>query len=165
VLGRVEWPRETVVSVEVDYTATGVLIDVDLPEIEDMPDKSATVAARGLKLNIKDRSAAQRRREYVTHVHGVAFRVIGEVFAALPRIDHVLASGFSQRADRSTGQASNEYLFSVRVARSAWAALNFSRVADLDLPSCLGKFDIRRNMTSTGVFKPIEPFTSIEDGA
>lgn len=99
VLGRVEWPRETVVSLEVDDTA------------------------------------------------------------------HVLASGFSQRADRSTGQVSDEYLFSVRVARSAWAALNFSRVADLDLPSCLGNFDIRRNLTSTGVFKAIEPFTSIEDGA
>jgi hypothetical protein len=163
VLARVEWPRETIASLEVDQTATRVLIDVDLPEIEDMPDKEATVAARGLRIIVKDRSATQRRREYMTHVHGVAFRVIGEVFAALPRIERVMASGFSQRADRTTGQVSDEYLFSIRVARSAWSMLNFSRLDALDLPACLGTFDIRRAMTSTGIFKPIQPFASFED--
>ncbi len=103
ILGRVEWPREwpreTSASIEANDAATCMLIDVDLPEIEDMPDKVATVAARGLKINIKDRPAVQRRREYVTHVHGVLFRIIGEVFAALPRIRRVVASGYSQRAN------------------------------------------------------------------
>ncbi len=163
VLGRVEWPRETTISLEVDDTVTRVMVDVDLPEIEDMPDKEARVAARGLKLNVKDRSATQRRREYLVHVHGVAFRVLGEIFAALPRIERVAVSGYSQRAN-STGQVSDDYIFSIRVMRSTWIKLNFSRLADLDLPTCLGTFDIRRNMTSTAVLKPIEPFTSLDRG-
>lgn len=163
VLGRIEWPRETTISLEVDDALEGVLVDVDLPEIEDMPDKEATVAARGLRLNIKDRTATQRRREYMTHVYGVAFRIISEIFAALPRIERVAASGFSQRASKTTGQVSDEYLFSVRVPRSGWARLDFANLADLDLPSCFGTFDIRRKISVTGVFTPIEPYTSLED--
>lgn len=162
VLSRVEWPRETAVSIELDESSTGVMVDVDLPEIEDMPDKIASVANRGLKLNIKNRSDTQRRREYMAHVHGVAFRLIGEVFSALPRIDRIAVSGFSQRVDRKSGHVADEYLFSVRVARQQWAALNFARLSDLDLTSCLSAFDLRRNMTATGVFKPIEPFTTLE---
>lgn len=162
VLGRIEWPRETIVSIELDDSSTGAMIDVDLPEIEDMPDKIANVANRGLKLNIKDRSDTQRRREYMAHVHGVAFRLIGEVFAALPRIVRIAVSGFSQRVDRKTGHVADEYLFSVRVPRQQWAALNFSRLSDLDLTSCFTAFELRRNTTATGVFKPIEPFATLD---
>jgi len=32
---------------------------------------------------------------------------------------------------------------------------------EIDLPACLGSFDIRRKMTKTGVFTPITPFDSI----
>lgn len=165
VLGRVKWPRETTISLEVDEGATNVSIDVDLPEIEDMPDKAASIAARGLKLNIKDRPPVQRRREYMTHVHGVFFRIIGEVFAALPRIRFVTASGFSQRPDQTTEQVVDEYLVSVQVPRSAWLALNFSEISQIDVAACLGSFDIRRDMTSTGVFRPIEPFPPPSDNA
>lgn len=163
VLGRIAWPRETVASLEVNDTATEAFVDIDLPEIEDMPDKSATVAARGLKVNVKERSATQRRREYLAHVHGVVFRVIGEVFAALPRIERIVASGYSQRVDKSTGNVADDYLISVRVARTGWARLDFARLAELDVQACLAGFDLRRNMTATGVFTPIVPFGSIDD--
>jgi Protein of unknown function (DUF4236) len=165
ILGRVEWPRETSASIEVNEAVTGALIDVDLPEIEDMPDKIATVAARGLKINIKDRPSAQRRREYMTHVHGVVFRIVGEVFAALPRIQRVVASGYSQRDNPETGHVSDEYLLSIRASRAEWSTLNFSNLAALDPVSCLGKFEIRRSLSATGVFKPIEPFSMLETGA
>lgn len=81
VFEKVQWPRETSLAIEFDAEATRVWVDVDLPEIEEMPNESATVAARGLKLNIKERTPVQRRREYMAHVHGVIFRVIGECFA------------------------------------------------------------------------------------
>jgi len=164
VLGRIAWPRETMVSLQVDDSSTGVLIDVDLPEIEDMPEKAATVAARGLKLNIRDRSPVQRRKEYMTHVHGVLFRVIGEVFAAMPRVKQVVASGFSQRAVPETGHGADEYLVSVRVLREEWMTLNFANLSALETPAVLGAFDIRRDMTGTGVFRPIEPFSTLRIG-
>jgi hypothetical protein len=45
----------------------------------------------------------------------------------------------------------------------AWVTIDFSRLADLDLPSCLGNFDIRLEMTPRAVFRPIEPFASFGD--
>lgn len=164
VLARIEWPRTTV-SLEVDDSATRVMIDVDLPEIEDMPEQSATVAARGIKLNIRDRSAAQRRKEYMTHVHEVLFRIVGEAFAAMPRVVQVVASGFSQRAARATGQVADEYLLSVRVRRDQWMALNFANLSLLDVTEALGNWEIMRDMTATGVFRPIEPFSGFQTGA
>jgi hypothetical protein len=112
-----------------------------------MPTSQATVATRGMKINIKPRPETQRRKEYMNHVHAIAFRLIGEIFASLPTVQHVVISGFSQRSNRATGQVSDEYLFSVRVQRSEWINLNFNNLQTLDLPTCLGSFDIRRNMT------------------
>ena len=87
VLTAIPWPRETTVSFQVDDRGASALLDVDLPEIEDLPQQEATVAARGLKLNIHERSEARRRREYAVHVHAVRFRSIGETFAALPGVE------------------------------------------------------------------------------
>ena len=165
VMGRIAWPRETTVSLEVSEDATRVQVDIDLPEMEDMPDKSATVAARGLKLNIKDRPESQRRREYMQHVHGVVFRVIGEIFHAWPRCMQIVCSGYSQRASKLSGQVSDEYLLSVRVSREAWNGINFKRLCDIDLPNCLGTFEIRREMSANAVFKSIQPFDATPDVA
>ncbi len=51
-LQALEWPRETEVAFEI--SGGGVALDVDLPEIEDMPTKVAAVPARGLKLSVKE---------------------------------------------------------------------------------------------------------------
>jgi hypothetical protein len=45
-LGELAWPRETEVSFEIADSGKAVLLDVDLPEIEDLPTKQATVAQR-----------------------------------------------------------------------------------------------------------------------
>ncbi len=165
VLARIEWPRETTVSLQVDDSATRVMIDVDLPEIQDMPQESATVAVRGVRLNIRDRPAVQRRKEYMTHVHAVLFRVVGEVFAAMPRIVHVVASGFSQRASRATGEVADDYLLSVRVRRDQWSMLNFANLPAIDVTEAMGNWELVRDMTSTGVFRPVEPFSDFQTGA
>ena len=84
-LRAISWPRETLVSFEIPHERQ-VCVDVDLPEVEDLPSEQASVAARGLRINIKVRSETQRRKEYVTHIHAVAFRIAGEVFASLPSV-------------------------------------------------------------------------------
>lgn len=160
VLGHIEWPRETEVSFEVSKNGHTVLLDVDLPEVEDMPRESASVAARGLKINVKKRSDTQIRKEYMAHIHSVAFRVIGEVFAALPRVKQVVCSGYSQRPDSMTGQIRDEYLFSVCVPRKDWSRLHFENLNLIDHVACFESFGIRRDMSKTGVFKPIKPLSA-----
>lgn len=53
VFSQTEWPRETLVSFEVRPEESTVWLDVDLPEIEDMPDKVYSVNARGTDINEK----------------------------------------------------------------------------------------------------------------
>jgi len=157
-LGRIEWPRETNLSFEIRDGGGTALLDVDLPEIEDIPTEEATPAARGLRIIVKQRSDTRRRKEYATHVHAVTFRVIGETFVTLPTVREVVCSGFSQRVDRATGRVRDEYLLSVRVSRADWERVDFANLPAIDLPACLAAFDLRREMTSTGIFRPIEPF-------
>ncbi len=142
-LQAITWPRETTVSAAILELGRVVFIDIDLPEVEDMPNKNAVVPARGYKLSVKEMSAAQVQRPYMRHVHGIGFRVIGETFAALPNAQEVVLSGFSQRPDRTTGQITDEYLYSVRVKRASWSLIRFDNLENLDVVDSLSQFELR----------------------
>ncbi len=160
-LEALEWPRETVIAFELDDNILHV--DVDLPEVEDMPTQEAQVAKRGLSIRVKDKSATQVRREYMRHIHSILFRLVGEAFHQVPWLSTVVASAYSQRPDPATGRERNEYLISCAVPAERWNELNFQRLDSIELPTCLGAFPIRRKMTKTGVFKAVDPF-SLEEG-
>jgi len=160
-LQNISWPRETIVTNEILDDGKKVLIDVDLPEVEDMPNKTANVPQRGFKLTVKDMSPTKVQRLYMEHVHGVGFRIIGEVFSSLPKTQDLVLSAFTQRPEKATGSIRDDYLYSVCVSRDAWAKINFSKLEYIDVVDALTQFDLRRDMTKTGAFKPIEPFTSI----
>ncbi len=152
------WPRETIVSAEMCDGGKLVFIDVDLPEIEDLPNKTASAPQRGYKLSVKEMSAGQSQRLYMKHIHGIGFRIIGEALSALPNAQLVVLSAFSQRPNPATGQVGDEYLYSVRVDRDSWSRIAFDGLQNLDVVEALAQFDLRRNMTKTGRFKAIEPF-------
>lgn len=152
------WPRETHVSFQLNQEGRALALDVDLPEVEAMPTETATRAARGVSLRIQQKSETQVRREYKRHVHGVLFRLMGEAFFALPRLEIVTASGYSQRPDPSTGHLRDEYLVSARATRPAWSALNFSNLGALNVDAAFEGFELRRSMTRTGIFRAIIPF-------
>jgi len=152
------WPKETLLSTEMLDNGKRVFIDVDLPEIEDMPNKTASVPQRGYKLSVKDMSPTLVQRLYMAHVHGIGFRIIGETFSAIQDANEVVLSAYSQRTNSSTGKITDEYLYSVRVSRDKWANINFRNLKNLDVVEALAQFELRRDMTKTGVFKSIQPF-------
>lgn len=159
-LAALEWPRQTEVSFQIEDGGRMIWLDIDLPEVEDMPTKTATPAARGLKINVKTKSDTQVRREYMTFVHAIVFRIIGEAFFSLPVAEEVIASGYSQRPDPQTGNVRDDYLLSVRVRRADWSGINFYGLGDLDVVACFERFDLRRRVTKTGIFQPIEPHSA-----
>src|SRR3546814_10975193 len=114
----IAWPRETLISLEIAEQGQHIRLDVDLLELEDMPSKIAAVPARGLKLSVKDLPAAQIRKRYMAHVHGIGLRIVGETFAAIPSAPRFTLSGFSTRYDLATGQVRAYHLSSVRVDRT-----------------------------------------------
>lgn len=158
-LTSIEWPWETVVSFDIRDSGSTVLLDVDLPEIEDMPTGRAQVRQRDLRLIIEERSQSQIQFEYVTHIHAIGFRLIGEVFARLPSVSTVVCSGYSQRVNKNTGRIEDQYLYSVRVPRAMWEQIDFGNLRAIDVITCFERFQIRRNITKRGVISPIEPFT------
>jgi hypothetical protein len=132
-LQAIEWPRETNVSSELFEDGKVAIIDVDLPEIEDLPRKTATYSGRGFKVTMKELSETKVAQLYMRHIHGIGFRILGETFAALPSVQEVVLSGYSQRPNKLTGQVSDEYLFSVRVSRKAWSELHFENLSAIDV--------------------------------
>jgi hypothetical protein len=156
-LSHLDWPRETRVSYQFQDAGRSLCFDVDLPEVEDMPHEEATPAARGLRLRIRRKSETQVRREYKRHVHGILFRIVGEAFHALPSVDEVIASGYSQRPNPATGHLRDDYLISARIRRETWLELNFGSLEAVDVVVAFERFDLRRRMTKTGIFRPVEP--------
>jgi len=156
-LQALDWPRETLVDFEIDLSRNRVCLDVDLPEIEAIPGRQARPGARNRRLVIRQKSARQLRQEYARHIHGVILRLAGVVLALLPGVERVVLSGYSQRLDPSTGHVRDDYLLSVEVDRQGLAELNFDRPEQIDPQAALERFNLRRDMTKTGIFRPIEP--------
>jgi len=154
----ISWPRETTLSTEIRDDGRVVMVDIDLPEIEDLPRKTAAVPSRGWKLSIKEIPVTRHQQLYMRHIHGIGFRIIGEIFSVLPKADEVVLSTYTQRPDKATGDIMDKYLYSVRVNRGDWATINFDNLENVDAAEALGRFDIRREVTKTGIFKEIVPF-------
>ena len=154
------WPRETLIDHQIEHGGKLMFVDVDLPEIEDMPRRQAAIPSRGLRLSIRTVSDTQNRRNYARHIHGVLFLIIGESFVSFPRMQRVVGSGFSQRINRATGVVADEYLVSVSVDRMHWSRIDFSALDRVDPVEALTRFDLRRRVTKTGRFTAIEPFAA-----
>lgn len=153
----ISWPRETLVSYELSEDGRSMRLDVDFPEVEGMPQKTATAPQRGYKLSIKELGPVQIRKMYVQHIHSIAFRLVGEVFSVLPMMNEVILAGYSQRPDPATAQVQDEYLLSVKIQRSAWEEIDFSRLADVNVIEAFSRFEVKRDMSKSGVFKEIKP--------
>ena len=128
-----------------------------------MPHRTATVPQRGYRLSVKEMSPNQLLRLYMSHVHGIGFRLIGEIFSALQDSREVILSAYSQRNNPATGMIQDDYLYSVRVDREQWSGINFQNLNNIDIVEALTRFELRRNMSKTGVFTAIQPFEATEE--
>ena len=158
VLAETEWPRETLVAFEVKPEVSAVLLDVDLAEIEDFPDKIYGVNARGTELTEKAMTQKAVRENYARHVHGCLFRLVGIVLHTLP-FDNVIVSGFTQRVSKRTCYLEDEYILSCKCTRSQMSSVNFAGIEHIDPVEALGDQPVIRKMSSTFIFQPIEPLT------
>lgn len=156
-LADIVWPRETVVSFDVQNDGKSVELDVDLPEIEDIPRRVTSLPERGYKLSVKELKGKALQELYARHICGIGFRIIGEAFACLPTIEQVVLSTFTQRDEPSTGQRTDTYVYSVRVKRGEWAKINFNNLSAVDVVTCFERFELRRKIGRTGVFEGIVP--------
>lgn len=118
--------------------------------------------AKGIRFSVKEMPKTHVQKLYMRHIHAIGFRLIGETFASLPSVNQVTLSAYSQRPNKATAHVQDDYLYSVKVQRTDWQAINFSALSDLDVVAAFDRFELRRNMSVTGIFKAIEPFPMAE---
>lgn len=143
VIEGISWPLETFVSMRLHDRET-IVLDVDLPEKEMLPELVAQhVGGHPPALKLDMLEGVERQEAYRAHIHGILFRLVGTVFATLPKVGRVVASGYSQRLHKSTGQIRNDYLISVEMPRAAWEGINFAALEKVDAAHALADLSSR----------------------
>jgi hypothetical protein len=153
-----EWPRETMLSYQIDVPRRRLWIDGDLPEIEYLPERSGSLCADGRRIIWRALFERAKREAYARHMHGIVLRVASVTFAALPSMRACFVRGFSQRTDPATGLVRDDYLLVVGFDRAGFGCIDFTRLDLVDPLRAAEAFELRRRTTATGIFTAIVPF-------
>ena len=157
-LEEIDWPGETAIDFDLGSDVNTLAVDINLPTEDEMPDRHWTIPAKQVRVTARKLSDTRQRKLYRDYVHGIAFRVLGAVFARLPAVQEVRVSGYRQADDPATGGERDQYLFSVKVTRKQWSKIHFDQLEQIDPVTAMEGFTLRRDMTKTGIFRNIEPF-------
>ena len=152
-LSSIELPVSIDVSFDYQNESKSLAIDLDLPEIEDLPTTYGAQLSSG-KYKEKNKTQKQLKEEYVKCVLGLTIFVVTNMFNISTAIQEVVISGYTQRRNKE-GDLSDDYIISARFDRSQLAALPYSSSEPMDT---ILKFENRMNLTAANQFKVIKPF-------
>ena len=156
-LSEIEAPIEFSVQPEVIESKGAVMIDLDLPEIEDMPqDKLAELADGTIK--IKKKTKKEQVEDYRTCVFGLGEYVASHVLAEVPQTKKVVVSAYTQRRSEKTGELLDVFIYSVVFSRG-----DFTKdYQDKDPYEFCQKLPSRFYVLASGVMKEIVPFEAAD---
>ena len=130
-----------------------VMVDLDLPEIEDMPsDKLAEMADGSIK--IKKKTKKEQLEDYRTCVFGLGVYVASNVLSLVPEAERVLMSAYTQRRNAKTGDSHDAFIYTVVFERSKFTK-GFQKKAPQDF---CGGMKSRFYVLASGEMKEIEPY-------
>jgi len=152
-LSSIELPIDFDVQFEYNSDKQSLNLDVDLPEIENIPNEKATQLANG-NMKILKKTQNEIKDDYVTCVFGLAVFFASHLFNISPQISEVVLSGFTQRRD-SKGNICDNYICSLKFTRGLFETTDLVNVNPYDFCSY---FECRFILTATKQFKAIEPF-------
>ena len=130
-----------------------LLLDVDLPEIEDIPGTKMVKLASG-NLSQKKKTQSELKQDYAELVFSLAVFLAANLFGLSPAIEKMTMSCYTQRRN-AAGDVEDNYILSVKFDRWPFEKETFRKKDPLEF--CMG-FENRCNMTSTMLFKKIKPF-------
>ena len=152
-LNAVESPIPFAVQTEILPDKRTVFLDLDLPEIEDLPaQKLVTLASGAVKLKAK--SQKETREDYRTCVFGLGEYVASHVLTLAPALERAVVSAYTQRRSEKTGEAEDVFIYSVVFAREA-----FKKGYQDEAPEAFcSALRSRYYVLASGVMKQIAPF-------
>lgn len=152
-IGHCQLPVEIDIDYDWNQKSGTMMLDVDLPEIEDIKDTKYTYTQSG-NLKEKKKTQTELREEYSVLVLGLAIFITTHTFNISPAISRVVISGYTQRRNKA-GDINDDYIYSIKFDRDMFEGRDVSYTSPKEL--CL-KAENRINMTSTSLFKVIKPF-------
>ena len=140
-------------SVDFNFKEPAIIeVDLDLPEIEDLPNKQANLLSSG-KLSAKAKTKKQILQDYATCVHGLAFFLAGLFFNISPKISQINIAGYTQRLDTKTGNTKDTYVYFVEFERDIFSKLNVSQINPID---AFENLKYKRNILKSFEMKEVE---------
>ena len=152
-LSAVESPIPFAVQSEILPQKRTVFLDLDLPEIENMPARKLVTLASGA-MKIKDKSQKESREDYRTCVFGLGEFVASHALTLAPALDRAVVSAYTQRRSEKTGEVEDVFIYSVVFERGAFR----KGYQDEDPAAFCGAQRSRYYVLASGVMKPIVPF-------
>ncbi|MDH5209928.1 MAG: hypothetical protein OEW34_14900, partial [Burkholderiaceae bacterium] len=123
------------------------------PGFDVLPDREAVIAY-GSRVAVQRMTEINKVRLFDLHALGLALRLLGEVFAALPTVQRATVTTLQQPDSRPA-----RYIVSAQVERKAWQQLYAEERVTAENPEpALKALGARFNLTGLGAFIPIEPF-------
>lgn len=155
-LGELAWPAETNIALALQNGR--LMLDVDLPEIEDMPQTRWKASSSQLALIQKPISQKDIAGLYLDHVSSIIVRLIGHALSTSANISAVAVSAYTQRKG-STGNFTDEYVATIEIDRNSWNSVNISEIHSIDPCNLLRHFGAKLDTNSRGVLLTQTPLT------
>lgn len=153
IISQIELPIEFSIDYEYHPDDATLLVDLDLPEIEDMPNEIAKTLKSG-KVSVRTKSQKQTTQEYATCVCGLAFFFSGMFFNVSTKINWIRISGYTQRLNPKTNTINDDYVFSVKFNRDDFSRLDYKNINPVE---SLMHFPHLIDLTTTYRMKTINP--------
>ena len=135
-----------------------VMIDLDLPEIEDLPEQKIVLTPTGKK-SIRVKGQSDLRSDYSHCVFGLAIYVAHSIFNISLKIQEIEISGYTQRKENNSSVATDQYVFVVSFTRDLFAAIDFNRLSSVQI---MEFFQHHYNMTKSYEMKQIDLATAYD---
>lgn len=139
------------VSAQIGCESGHLYLDLDLPEIEDLPQTTTKQLASG-QVKVVDKTQKQLKEEYANCVLGLAFFMAANIFDLNANIVEVTVSGYTQRRNKN-GDMTDDYIYSARFPREQLRATTVSNpIEDINA------FESRLKLGPTFSFGSINPY-------
>lgn len=139
-------------NVEYEVKEDVIFIDLDLPEIEDIPLMTTQKMSSGV-IKIKEKSKKQIYQDYSDCVYGLSIYFASNFFNIALAYNDIVLSAYTQRRD-SSGRIKDEYILSVKFDRPGFSNLDYNVNAK---ENCM-KFPNACLQNMNLSFKEIKPF-------
>lgn len=142
-----------------DYEFDGeyLFVDLDLPEIEDLPETKAQKMANGIA-KIKPKTKKEIKEDYSKCVFGLAVFFAGNIFNKALNTQNIIVSGYTQRRNKN-GDIVDDYIYSILFDRNTFRTIDYD---NNDPRSNCMMFKNRVLQNADQSFKAITPY-SFED--